>query len=177
MPVGTMCVEEYGCTNRLMANLQTAFLKMEEQTGLLSSVMLADDDLEDKEIFCVALHEVCPGMAVKTARNGKELLQTLDASGVDLVFLDINMFPVNGLEALKLLKQQQHYAHLPVVMYSCSGNPNEIKAAYENGAHLFFRKTDTFQQLKAALQDIINMDWRQPETIRTQYFNKRFPAV
>ena len=131
--------------------------------------LLADDDADDKELFCSVVQEIDPQITITTVKSGKELLEKLANCTPDLIFLDINMFPVSGLEALKAIKEEQRFEDLPVVMFSCSGRPLDMHQSYQLGAALFIRKSDTYATLKALLKTTLEMDWTKPEKIRTQY--------
>jgi CheY-like chemotaxis protein len=96
-------------------------------------------------------------------KDGEELMQQLvnDRSETpDLIFLDINMPRRNGFECLSDIRQDQKLKQLPVIIYSTSRDTALISWMYNSGANLYLCKPTDFQQLKAAIQKVIEMDWK-----------------
>jgi len=137
----------------------------------LTSVTLVDDDMDDNDIFCAALEEIKPNLAVQTFNNGESLLKFLQTHSVDLLFLDINMAPLDGMQALKKIREDKKHSNMPVVMFSSSGRPDDVYQSYRLGANLFIRKTETFDGLKKVLKKALELDWSAPEKIREQFCN------
>lgn len=137
----------------------------------LTTITLVDDDVDDNDIFCAALGEIKPDVAVQTFNNGESLLQFLQHHSIDLLFLDINMAPLDGMQALKKIREDEKHANTPVVMFSSSGRPDDVFQSYRLGANLFIRKTETFDGLKKVLKKALELDWSAPEKIREQFCN------
>lgn len=150
---------------------------MEKNDIRLSSVILADDDFDDKDIFCAIVREMFPNVEIHTVNSGKELVEALNIIKADLLFLDINMFPVDGIEALRILKGKEEFKNLPVVMFSSTGRPDDVFKSYRFGANLFIRKSETFLELKALLKKALEMDWSHPERIRAAFYDTCLAAT
>ncbi|MER3465187.1 MAG: response regulator, partial [Chitinophagaceae bacterium] len=84
--------------------------------SILHHLLFVDDDEDDFLIFAEALKEINAEVQV-TYLSGFDQLKNLNRSDFDLIFLDINMPAVNGIECLKRLKET-NLKNLPVVMYS-----------------------------------------------------------
>jgi CheY-like chemotaxis protein len=98
---------------------------------------LIDDDLDDQELFIMALQEVNRDMACVIANDGIEALQKLktDASFVpDYIFLDVNMPKMNGLQCLAEIKKLSHLQDVDVIMFSTSSDKNIVEKSKELGA-------------------------------------------
>lgn len=98
---------------------------------------LIDDDLDDQELFVMALQEVDKEMACTIANDGIEALQKLknDASFVpDYIFLDVNMPKMNGLQCLAEIKKLSHLKDVEVIMFSTSSDKNIVQKSKELGA-------------------------------------------
>jgi CheY-like chemotaxis protein len=112
---------------------------------------LIDDDLDDQELFLMALQEVDKDMACVIANDGIEALQKLktDASFVpDYIFLDVNMPKMNGLQCLAEIKKLSHLKDVDVIMFSTSSDKNIVEKSKQLGA------TD-FQVKPAGLNPLI----------------------
>src|SRR5882757_6709540 len=91
--------------------------------------LLADDDADDKTLFCEALAEIDPGIVCHTAADGKEALAILSrrqSRKPDIIFLDINMPVMDGWQCLGKLKENSEHRNIPVIMYSTSSYQRDI---------------------------------------------------
>ncbi|MBC8171489.1 MAG: response regulator [Anaerolineae bacterium] len=73
---------------------------------------------------------------VRESRLLPEVLQEL--TGVDVVFLDLEMPDLNGYEVLKLIQAQPAFQNVPVVAHTV--HINEIAVARDLGFHSFISK-------------------------------------
>jgi CheY-like chemotaxis protein len=120
-------------------------------------VLIADDDIEDREIFLEAIKEIDSSIRCMEVRNGKETLDVLTKELVVLpnyVFLDINMPILDGKACLGKMKAHPMLKSIPVIMYSTSFNPEEIRECYRMGAKKFITKPGSFVDLLASLEPV-----------------------
>ena len=103
-------------------------------------VILIDDDRDDQEIFQKELQKFNSSIKFLSAYNGEEGLEVLHKNSVNYIFLDINMPVMNGIDALKLIKQDQNLKHIPVIIYSTSDGRAYKKMALSLGAATYFTK-------------------------------------
>jgi CheY-like chemotaxis protein len=85
----------------------------------------ADDDLDDLMLMRDALETFDQEHKIIEAHNGREVLNYLDQVKDPslypcLIILDMNMPILDGRETLKLLKDEQKYTSIPVVMFTTS---------------------------------------------------------
>ncbi len=116
--------------------------------------LLADDDLDDTELFCEALEEIDSSIICYCAIDGKKLFEILQNETLkkpQLILLDINMPGMNGWECLKKLKANEAFQHIPVIIYSTSAHQKEARHALDMGALCFFTKPTYFDELKEIL--------------------------
>jgi DNA-binding response OmpR family regulator len=117
---------------------------------------LIDDDLDDQEIFALALQEVDENFKCLTANSGYEALQKLSfANSVvpDYIFLDLNMPRMNGKECLIEIKKFEKLNKIPVIIYSTSSSQNDIIDAQRLGASNFITKPFSIAELTDKLLD------------------------
>lgn len=121
-------------------------------------ILLVDDDSDDREFFCEALKALAQPTVCYTAPNGRIALSQIDNKEIevpDLIFLDVNMPVMNGWQCLSILKEHEEYKSIPVIMYSTSSYPEDIRKAQELGALCFFSKPPAFKDLKSRLEAVI----------------------
>ncbi len=115
------------------------------------NVLIVDDSSEMRKIVERSLRQASSDEieSVREAADGGEALDSLDAS-LQIIFLDINMPNVNGLEFLKKLKETDHNA-VPVIMVTTEGGEQMVAEALDLGAKGFIRKPFTPGQMQEAL--------------------------
>lgn len=122
-----------------------------------TTFLLADDDLDDTDLFREALRKVAPTVECRTVENGRQLFDVLAETSAqlpDIIFLDINLPIMDGWECLRNLNSNLGYKNIPVVVYSTSSTKRDIDTAYSLGALLFITKPDDFEELCEILQVI-----------------------
>ena len=97
---------------------------------------------------------VTKGYEVDTAEDGLEGLNTAKANPYDLIFSDIEMPNMNGLEFLKNIKQEENYKNIPIVMLSTLDKPEVIDRAIKMGATHYMVKPFTSDKMDAAFKII-----------------------
>ncbi len=102
----------------------------------LRKVLVVDDDPVVGKSFDRVLS--AKGYAVITAGNAQEALGKLDAEDYDVVFTDIKMPGMSGLEMAEQVKQRRPW--LPVVIVTGYGSPGNEARADAAGVSGFLRK-------------------------------------
>jgi CheY-like chemotaxis protein len=102
----------------------------------LHKVLVVDDDPVVGKSFDRVLSG--KGYAVITARNGQEALNKLETENYDVVFTDIKMPGMNGLEVAERVKAKRPW--LPVVIVTGYGTPANEARAEAAGVCGFLRK-------------------------------------
>jgi Response regulator containing CheY-like receiver, AAA-type ATPase, and DNA-binding domains len=124
----------------------------------LKTILLIDDDADDRESFCSALNEVAPEyQCVATSSCAKALiaLGNKDNGIPEVIFVDINMPVMSGWQCLSKLKTHPLISSIPVIIYSTSSYLEDIKKAKNLGAFCFFSKPDSYRLLKINLDIMI----------------------
>src|SRR5688572_994365 len=84
------------------------------------TVLIVDDDGDDRDLFCNALHDIKPDANCVVLSSGEEALKYLrgDSHDPDYIFFDIYMHTIDGKECLLKIKSLKDRMRIPVVMYS-----------------------------------------------------------
>jgi CheY-like chemotaxis protein len=124
--------------------------------GAIITILITDDDAEDREILREAIDAIDPAIEVVEAADGDSALKFLgNHSQPSLIMMDINMPLRDGFETLKEIKKRGNLIDIPVVMYSTSGSTGDVEKCKRLGAANFVVKPDSFEGLLGLLQPII----------------------
>ncbi|MEO8147461.1 MAG: response regulator [Bacteroidia bacterium] len=121
-------------------------------------ILLVDDDSDDQFFFMDSLKEITDDVQCTIANNGLEAINFLKkiTDLPSLIFLDLNMPVMNGFDCLKHLKTEKEFNEIPVIIFTTSSDPLDIKKSKELGAAMFFTKTADLRILKTRLTNILN---------------------
>jgi len=123
-------------------------------------ILLVEDNEAEATLMRVALREHGVTADLRTAQDGAEALDILssaDGNGHPLpsvVFLDLKMPKVSGLEVLKSIRSQERTRMLPIVILSASGRVEDIRDAYLLGANSYIRKPVNYDEFSGAVKQI-----------------------
>src|SRR4029079_2096585 len=102
-----------------------------------NKVLVIDDSKLVHKMFSVIL----PKTTLVHALDGREALLRLgEHPDVELIFLDINMPNMNGLEFLHQVKADTALAHIPVVIVSTEGKEEDTLRGLQAGAAAYIKK-------------------------------------
>ena len=120
------------------------------------TIVYADDDPEDRELFSDALKEVSPQTLLVLASHGKEVISLLQNPGIkpDYIFLDINMPIMGGKDCLQRLKSLDNVKDIPVIMYTTTSNKRELQKYIDLGAQGYIVKEPSFKGIKDSLRKV-----------------------
>lgn len=118
-------------------------------------VLIVDDSSVMRKILERSLRQASKSAIdeVIEAGDGGEAMEKLAGASVSVIFSDINMPHVNGLEFLRLLKESPH-KDLPVIMVTTEGGERTVMEAISLGAKGFIRKPFTAAQMVDALAKV-----------------------
>lgn len=122
-----------------------------------TSILLIDDDADDQEIFTSALAFIDQSIVCTIAPNGMEALRQLKhtESLPDMIFLDLNMPLMNGLQFLKEAKSTSRVKDVPIIVYSTASDIKTVEETRQLGAHQFITKPEKFSELVGLLHTLL----------------------
>jgi two-component system response regulator len=124
------------------------------------SILLVEDNDDEAMLMCVVLRKSGVKSEVTRAQDGAEALDILLASDrvrspqFAVVFLDLNLPKVNGLEVLKRIRCQDSVRMLPVVVLSSSACEEDVRNAYLLGANSYVKKPVNFDEFSGAVKQL-----------------------
>jgi len=117
------------------------------------NILIVDDSLTARTFIARTLEISGVDLQqVYQARNGQEALDLLQREWVDIVFVDINMPVMNGVELVNRMRASEVLKSVPVIVISTDRSAqrmNELKAA---GVQAYLTKPITPEELKAIVE-------------------------
>ena len=142
---------------------------MEERHKIAITILICDDDEEDRMLTKTALEQAHVSNALRFVEDGEQLLDYLYQRGAyagetgaaprpGLILLDLNMPKMDGREALKVIKGDETLRDIPVVVLSTSRLDEDITRSYQLGVNSFICKPVTFSGLVDAM-NVLGRYW------------------
>lgn len=122
---------------------------------------LIDDDIDDQEIFAMALQEFNDSISCYFANDGVKALEKLNRDSAftpHCIFIDINMPRMNGVECLEEIKKINRLKSVPVCMYSTSAEATIVARTKELGAADFIVKPASISVLSGLISQFIHLN-------------------
>lgn len=114
-----------------------------------TTVLIVDDSITVRELLSMSFQKV--GYRVEQARDGQDAWEKLRGGlPCDLIFCDIEMPRMDGLELLTRLREDSNFKHLPVAMLTSRGAERHRQTARELGATAYFTKPYLEEELLSA---------------------------
>lgn len=136
-------------------------LRIEEKGGAVSmscNVLIVDDSLSMRSVIRKTLTLSRFDVdAFFEASNGREALNVLASSWVDVVITDINMPVMNGIEMIREMHKDELYRQIPVIVVTTEANRERIDEAACLGAKGFLKKPFLPEELKRVLQSALGL--------------------
>ena len=126
------------------------------------NLLVVDDEKDFVEMLSLRLKEV--GENVKGVYSGRECLETLAESDIDVVILDIKMPGMDGIETLKEIKKRHPLAE--VILLTGHGSVNTAVEGMKLGAFDYINKPADFEDLLSKLEGARKRKAEQEERIR-----------
>jgi len=124
----------------------------------VKSVLLVDDSEVDQNLFLMALEDIPHGVLFRIAGNGKEALDLLRNAAIlpDLIFMDINMPVMDGIDCLSEIIKDEKLKNVPVVILS--SETTQAAVARKLGARAFIQKP-LDGQLRVHIEEMIDLNF------------------
>ena len=122
---------------------------------MLYNVLIVEDDRQMAQGLAAQVGVL--GHTVVIAYGPRMAIQQLNQVIPDVIFMDLNMPGLNGLEVLRFLRRDPTTATVPVVIVSASDDKETISAALEAGANDYIVKPPTIDAIEKALARVVRL--------------------
>ena len=119
-------------------------------------ILVVESNPADAKLTEIAFRAAGLTSGFRTVTDGDDAIAYVRGEGKykgvplpDLIFLDLSLTKVSGLDVLKEIKSTPSLMHIPIVVASGSEDPEDIRAVYALNGNCFMRKpSDLTQFLK-----------------------------
>ncbi|MEO8474221.1 MAG: response regulator [Chryseolinea sp.] len=131
------------------------------------AIVIVEDDADDQEMFSAAFKELKCKNEIIFFNDGQEALAYLTSKSVEpfIVFSDINMPKVNGIELRKQIHENEdiRLKTIPYLFFTTSAQQEAVIDAYSKSIQGFFVKPSGFDDLTSLLKIIVEY-WQKCES-------------
>ncbi len=127
--------------------------------------------IEDDAIETMKLERTVAKLEIKhqitEAKNGEEALRYLRSGAAlpDIILLDLNMPKMNGIEFLKILKQDEILKFLPTIILTTSENRADLLECYKIGIAGYVIKPLKYGDYQEKLRKVFQY-WEMVEVVK-----------
>ena len=114
-------------------------------------VLLVDDEVDFLDMMAFWLKQ--QGYAVQTALDGESVIKLVKEGAGDIIFLDINMPELDGIETLRRIRKFN--TDIPVIMVTAFGTEDRIKESQDLGISGFFPKDKDFLEAATMIEAVL----------------------
>ncbi len=127
------------------------------------TIIIVEDDPGHSKLIEKNLRRGGLENPIKAFENGQQALDYLKRQGdfeghplsqSNLLLLDINMPVMNGVELLRILKQDSQLREIPVIILTSTDDQREIDECYSLGCNLYVPKPIEFDRFSDAVRKL-----------------------
>jgi two-component system, response regulator len=137
---------------------------MSKQTNRPVTILMADDDADDRELTREAFEENHLANELRFVEDGEELLDYLHQRGKysdpanapwpSIILLDLNMPRKDGREALQIIRADPNLRPIRVIIMTTSKAEEDMLRSYDLSAASYITKPVTFERLVEVIRTL-----------------------
>lgn len=127
------------------------------------TILVVDDNADLLKFLCGLF---ASDYNVVTATDGQEAWDmAIGRQDIELILSDVMMPRMTGSELCNLIKGNMATSHIPVVLLTAKGDPEDIKDGYRNGADVYIKKPFDPIALRFQVENILRLVRNRQERI------------
>ena len=123
-------------------------------------IFLAEDDLDDQELFVEAISVHNQSIQIQSVSNGRKAISFLDSLPATtlprLIVLDYNLPEADGAQILNYLSQQERFHAIPKLVWSTSNSHIYREACMKLGAKAYFTKPSDVSSIITLAKEMLS---------------------
>ncbi|HUO76108.1 MAG TPA: response regulator [Thermodesulfovibrionales bacterium] len=112
----------------------------------MPSILVVEDSPTMRQLITFAMKRIANAKVIE-ATDGVDALKKLSSEKIDLILADINMPVMDGLKLVSLVKNNQSYKDIPVIIITTEGAKEDKERALAIGANAYLAKPIQTQEL------------------------------
>jgi len=116
-------------------------------------ILVVEDEAELTGAIQIRLEQA--GYEVLIAYDGQDALEKARTENPDLIVLDLMLPKIDGYKVCRMLKFDEKYKKIPVVMLTARAQEKDENLGYEVGADAFITKPFKYQVLLAKIAELL----------------------
>ncbi|HVE59512.1 MAG TPA: response regulator [Pyrinomonadaceae bacterium] len=112
----------------------------------MKRILVVDDSPTIRRMMIASLRSL-RDVEFDEANNGLEAIERLALAPVSLLFLDLNMPDIHGVEVIEFVRGHQAYRDIPICVVTTRGDEESRVQVLRAGANVYLTKPFTPQQL------------------------------
>jgi len=121
------------------------------------TIYLADDHAMFANALALTIEGFKDVSKVKTASNGKELIDLVEKKKPDVVITDFEMPVMDGMEVIKRISKK--YPEVKIILLTMYNNVQLVREAMDHGVHAFLTKSFDPSELETAIISVVEKDF------------------
>ncbi len=154
--------------------LNNSFVDVEEPVSKDKiNILVAEDVIMNVELMKAMLLEYVPNANIEVALDGHEAVNAVKNKLFDLVFMDVQMPRLDGVEATKQIRENVDNKKIPIVALTAGATKTDRDKCLESGMNYFLGKPVNSTQLKEILRAILVSGHDDKVFLDTGSFDKK----
>ncbi|BAK72896.1 response regulator [Arcobacter sp. L] len=120
------------------------------------TILVVDDIKENRDLMILLLNSY--GFKTLEATSGKEALDVFENEKLDLIFMDILMEGMDGLETMQNIRVSKNGKDIPIIALSANVFEEDKKEAIKNGANDFLAKPVEEKEILLILEKYLHIE-------------------
>jgi CheY-like chemotaxis protein len=116
-------------------------------------ILIVEDHKDSRDVLVALLQ--FSGYRITEAENGLQALEKARSEKPDLIVMDLQLPGMMGIEAAKILKEEESTAHIPIIAYTALLNETLKEEALKAGMKSFIDKPASVKLIKETIQKYI----------------------
>jgi signal transduction histidine kinase/CheY-like chemotaxis protein len=125
------------------------------------TILVVDDIKENRDLIIQLLGFY--GFKTLQASSGFEALELFEKEKIDLIFMDILMENLDGLETTKIIRKKQNNSNIPILALSANVFEEDVNQAIKAGANDFLPKPVEEKDILLMLKKYLNIEFEYEE--------------
>ncbi|MEP7250915.1 MAG: response regulator [Ginsengibacter sp.] len=121
---------------------------------LLNTILVVDDSPVVAKTLSFLIQKA--GYNVLSADDGSDALALFDGRDIDLVFTDLNMPNMNGIQLIEQVRKHHDYKYIPIVLFVADNENDRQELMKSSRATMLLDKSNIKEKLIPTIKKLIN---------------------